>query len=129
MANSSLHITDLFFQAEISQAVGSDASEAWLLEQTSLGARKRSHSPMSATQSPPRRCSETSCINHRAGQSQSSMASCQIKASPMESQLQLESEIENIRLLLDENSRLYIGLLYTDAAHTVLHRFGRLNRN
>jgi hypothetical protein len=124
---SNIHITDLFFHAEINQAVGSDASEAWLLEQRSVCPRKPLHSAKLARphdRSTPQHRSETSSDRRPEGPS---MASRQIKASPQEEPGQLESAIASIQLLLGEESRLDIGLLYTDAAHTVLNRISRLN--
>jgi hypothetical protein len=121
-----MHITDLFFHTEISQTVGSDVSDAWLLEQESVGSSKRTRSSTYNTQSAPR-CLVTSSVC-RSGQEQPAKGSCfQIQSSPTESRTQLESDIESIRLLLDEELGLDIGLLYTDAAHTVMHRLDRLN--
>jgi hypothetical protein len=118
-----IHITDLFFHVEISQAVGSDAGDAWLLEQRSVCSRKRSQSPKST-----RTNTRSALYHHReTGNDRQAepMGTYQIKAT--KTQPQLESEIASVRRLLEEDPRLDIGLLYTDAAHSVLHRLGRLN--
>ena len=126
-----IHIADLFFHAEISQAVGSDASDAWLRQQRTVCPSKQPiHSPKSAisnTRSAAPRCRRETSSDLRSEHGRSSKGSYQIKESPTESRLELESEIASIRRLLDGESQVDIGLLYTDAAHTVLHRFDRLN--
>jgi hypothetical protein len=119
-----IHITDLYFQAEIAQVFGSAASRAWYYEHgirtrstnsrvqtpTSLvTARRSQYDPLSSSQ-PDSLRSDRSMI----AQSQKHLE----KAEP-----DLQSEILKLQSLASLQPGYNFGLLYTDAAHTVLSFF------
>jgi hypothetical protein len=120
-----IHITDFFFHAEISQAMGSEAGDAWLTDQRSVGPRKPTIAPKLANpkaKSIPR-CSKASG-DRRSSQGRSSTWSCQIEIPPTK---QLESERAYALHFLGKELRLDNDLLCSDAAQTVLRRLGRSN--
>jgi hypothetical protein len=106
-SRNAMHITDLFFQEEISSIAGSDASDQWLLSSLHSALRSQHSPPYS-----PRNCRrepESERPASRPGTPSEATASC------TESEFDLLSQSQNIDVLGDR-----IGLLYTDAAHTIL---------
>ena len=100
-SKSSLHITDLFFQAEFARAAGSKAGEQWISQ---LASRN------------------LDCVKDIGD---SAVPKYKI-SSGSESRQSNTSELKDILLFYDRGLDLdkelgdRIGLLYTDAAHTVL---------
>jgi hypothetical protein len=112
-----IHIADLFFHAEITRAAGRKASDQWLSDQ--VAARPRRSSISSSAPDSPR--SYASYIDHsksacnESDRSQSPSNICQ--AGRTELDCVLLSDIDICEELGD-----LVGLLFTDAAHTVLRQ-------
>ena len=106
MANT-IHITDVFFHAEIARALGRKASDQWLFEQL-----RPSISPTSSGQS----CEGGGERAWRESEPcQSSLGTSTSADQTVEYECAMRSDIE-----IDKELGDLVGLLFTDAAHTVL---------
>jgi hypothetical protein len=107
-----IHITDLFFHEEIARAAGRKASDQWLSEQ--VFARTRLSSTSSSAPDSPRSSmdhSKPACNGLDRSQSPSNTS----RADITESECMQLSDLD-----IDEEIGDRVGLLFTDAAHTVL---------
>ncbi len=105
-----VHITDVFFHAEIARAAGRKASDQWLSEQT------RSPISSSSPRSPaPARFGKDEAEQACRESERSHCSNTRPPANQMESECVLLSDIE-----IDDELGDRVGLLFTDAAHTVL---------
>jgi hypothetical protein len=125
------HITDLFFRSELAQMAGSDAGDKWFREHSRGAVSNRFnslHSPLSADCNPtsPR---QNLAPSHRSAETDGPKSACKL---PNQEYSNLSSlSMDEDDLLCDMGShKLFqncgndIGLLFTDAAHTVLTRLG-----
>jgi hypothetical protein len=125
-SDNSVHITDLYFQAEIAQIFGREVSKAWYHEH---GIRTRSIN--SQPQSPAGRKSESVGRSQydRLSFSQSGRLRSvnDLKIEPTKyskvADNALPSEVFKLKSHAGLQFGVNFGLLYTDAAHTVLHYF------
>ena len=108
----SVHITDLFFQEEIARAAGGVAGDLKI---------NPVHSPRSMETSSPRSCRALLANNEKGRE----LSRCSVR--PAATQISCESNYLYDRDVAEELGDR-IGLLYTDAAHTVLSDL-RLRRN
>ena len=117
-----IHITDLYFQAEIAEIFGSEASRAWYSEHgIRTRANSRAESPDSTTLCVTARLSQYDTLStSQPGLSRSDDS--MIGESPKHSE-KAEADLQSEILKLQSPGRQLgdnFGLLYTDAAHTVL---------
>ena len=114
------HITDLFFRSELVQLVGSDDGDRWFRNQSGDVALNRT-----TPRSNPDACS------HRPAETDSPKSECKLPNQDMPNPASLSMDDSNLLYLLGsnmfstcQNCEDDIGLLFTDAAHTVLSRLG-----
>jgi hypothetical protein len=125
------HITDLFFRSELAQMAGSDAGDKWFREH-SRGAvlnrcnRLALHSPLSADSSPK---SPPPGLSHRSAETDSPKSACKLPNQEFPNLSSLPMDEDELPFHL-KSSKLFqdcgvdIGLLFTDAAYTVLTHLG-----
>ncbi len=106
---TALHITDVFFHAEIARIFDRKAGDEWLTEQ------------LRSSISPTQAASEKSCgvgakrAWHESERNESSFNTPPLADQTLEYESVLRSDIE-----IDEELGDLVGLLFTDAAHAIL---------
>jgi hypothetical protein len=125
------HITDLFFRSELAQMAGSDAGDKWFREH-SRGAflnrcdRLALHTPLSADSNP---TSQPPDLSHRSAETDSPKSAFKLPNQEFPNLSSMPMNEDDLPFHL-KSSKLFqdcgidIGLLFTDAAYTVLTRLG-----
>ncbi len=128
------HITDLFFRSELIQLAGSDAGERWFREQSQAadlsrlhGLAHQTHVPAGSNPTSPQPTPEAS--SHRITEIDCRKSRCILPTQDIPNPLYLSMD-EDLPYHLGslypcQNCENDIGLLFTDAAHTVLTRLSR----
>jgi hypothetical protein len=126
MSAPAIHITDLFFHSEITRVAGSDIGDQWISERVAIEGRLNSwtlRSPSDSATPSPLNSSQPSPqyrANNYLGSASDAQSSDSTEKMP-QLHTQYESECTSLSdIIIDEEMGDRLGLLYTDAAHTVL---------
>ena len=121
-SSNSYHITELFFIKELDQQVGSNAGEMWYSQQSSASRRARSErvTPSSLTISDPVLAKQQPSEPAHPKPSALNVL-CSQELSCANSLSMDEDSLFQVDLSQVED----IGLLFTDAAHTVISRLNK----
>ncbi len=122
------HITDIFFRSELDQLAGSDAGDRWFHEQSRGATFNQFCHVHNSNPSSPQPKPEAS--PHRPAEPDSPKADCKLPNQDIPNPKYLSMDEDTLYHL--GSSMLYpckdcvndFGLLFTDAAHTVLARLG-----